>query len=287
MDSYSIWKNQQLEDKDLEDELERIQGDEQAIWDRFRCDLAFGTGGLRGLIGVGTNRINIYTVAKATQGLANYLNLNVKNKDISVAIAYDSRIKGELFTRKAASVLAANGITVYVYPELMPTPALSFAVRYLKCDAGICVTASHNPAEYNGYKVYGDDGCQIGPTFADRVLEEIGKTDIFSGVKSVDYDEALSDGRIKLISEEVFLSFISAVKGQSLLSDEIKKSNSLKIVYTPLNGAGRRSVMSVLQSEPCYEIFVVKEQEMPDGNFPTCPYPNPENPEALVLALEL
>ena len=288
MKEYNVWKSRQLEDPDLVNELNAIEGKEDAIFDRFRCDLAFGTGGLRGLIGVGTNRMNVYTVGRATQGLANCLIMQNKTKKrLSVAIAHDSRIKGELFTRKAASVLAANGIKVLVYDELAPTPALSFAVRYYGCDAGICVTASHNPAVYNGYKVYGSDGCQIGPEIADVVLEEIGKTDIFDGVKTVDYDEALKNGDIQLIGDEVFEAFFKAVEGEALINDEIRKGDKLKVVYTPLNGAGRRSVTEVLSRESSYDVTVVKEQEAPDGNFPTCPYPNPENPEALKLALEL
>ncbi len=288
MQAYNEWRNRKLDDADLEKELVEIEGDENAIFDRFRCDLEFGTGGLRGLLGAGTNRMNIYTVGRATQGLANCLILqNRTKKKLSVAIAYDSRNKGELFTRRAASVLAANGITVFVYSELAPTPALSFAVRYYGCDAGICVTASHNPAVYNGYKVYGSDGCQLGPALAGVILQEIGKTDIFEGVKTVDYDEAVKRGLIIHINDEVFRAFIESVKKESLLSDDVRNGEKLKIVYTPLNGAGRRSVMEALSSESCYDVTVVKEQEFPDGNFPTCPYPNPENPEAIKLALEL
>ena len=288
MEIFNEWKEHKLDDADLTRELDEIKEDEKAIFDRFRCDLEFGTGGLRGLIGVGTNRMNIYTVGRATQGLANCLNKQAEEgKKLSVAIAYDSRNKGELFTRRAASILAANGIKVFVYSELAPTPALSFAVRYYGCDAGICVTASHNPAVYNGYKVYGADGCQIGPAMADVILEEIGKTDIFNGVKLVDYDEAVKDGKIVLVNDEVFNAFFTEVKKESLLSDDVRNGDKLKIVYTPLNGAGRRSVTTVLATESCYDVTVVKEQEMPDGNFPTCPYPNPENPEALTLALDL
>lgn len=287
MEAYNNWKKYATLDPDIQKELDEIAGDENAIFDRFRCDLTFGTGGLRGVIGAGTNRMNIYTVGRATQGLANSLRkANKTKKKLSVAIAYDSRIKGELFTRRAASILAANGITVFVYSELAPTPALSFAVRYYGCDAGICVTASHNPAIYNGYKVYGDDGCQIGPTVADSILEEIGKTDIFDGVKTVDYDEAVAKGLIIPICDEVFAAFISEVKKQSLL-DESVGGEKLNIVYTPLNGAGRRCVTEILCNNKSYNVSVVEEQEMPDGNFPTCPYPNPENPEALTLALKL
>ena len=288
MDIYNEWKKYATLDEDIQKELNDIAGDEKAVFERFRCDLTFGTGGLRGIIGAGTNRMNIYTVGRATQGLANSLIKNNRTKKkLSVAIAYDSRNKGELFTKRAASILAANGITVFVYSELAPTPALSFAVRYYGCDAGICVTASHNPAIYNGYKVYGNDGCQIGPAIADSILEEIGNTDIFKDVKTLDYDDAVSKGLIILIGDEVFNAFISEVKKESLFNETVAESEKLNIVYTPLNGAGRRCVTDVLCSNKNYNVSVVKEQEMPDGNFPTCPYPNPENPEALVLALKL
>lgn len=288
MELYFNWKKRVLDDADLNTELDAIEGNEKEIFDRFRCDLAFGTGGLRGLIGAGTNRMNIYTVGKATQGLADCLNMqNTSGKELSVAIAYDSRNKGELFARRCASILVANGIKVYVYSELAPTPALSFAVRFYGCDAGICVTASHNPAVYNGYKVYNAVGCQIGPAMADVILAQMDKTDIFDGIKLADYEKAVEDGKIVLVDKEVFAAFFECVKGESLLSDDVRNGEPLKIVYTPLNGAGRRSVTTVLSSESCYDVTVVKEQEMPDGNFPTCPYPNPENPQALELALSL
>ena len=288
MEAYNNWKKYAVLDADVQKELDDIAGDEAAIFDRFRCDLTFGTGGLRGVIGAGTNRMNIYTVGRATQGLANSLNkANKTKKKLSVAIAHDSRIKGELFTERAASILAANGITVFVYSELAPTPALSFAVRYYGCDAGICITASHNPAIYNGYKVYGEDGCQIGPTIADSILEEIGKTDIFEDVKTVDYNEALEKGLIVPIGDEVFNAFIAEVKKESILDESAVDEEKLNIVYTPLNGAGRRCVTEIICNNKNYNVSIVKEQEMPDGNFPTCPYPNPENPEALTLALKL
>ncbi len=288
MNLYFNWKNRVLDDADLNRELDEIEGNEKEIFERFRCDLAFGTGGLRGLIGAGTNRMNIYTVGKATQGLADCLNIqNTSGKELSVAIAYDSRNKGELFARRCASILVANGIKVYVYSELAPTPALSFAVRFYGCDAGICVTASHNPAVYNGYKVYDAVGCQIGPAMADVILAQMDKTDIFDGIKISDYEKAVKDGKIVLVDKEVFEAFFECVKGESLISDDVRNGDALKIVYTPLNGAGRRSVTTVLASEPCYDVTVVKEQEMPDGNFSTCPYPNPENPQALELALAL
>ncbi len=288
MNLYNEWRARKLDDTSLTEELALIEGNEKEIFERFRCDLAFGTGGLRGLIGAGTNRMNIYTVGKATQGLAAcLLKQNESAKELSVAIAYDSRNKGELFTRHCASILAANGIKVYVYSELAPTPALSFAVRYFGCDAGICVTASHNPAVYNGYKVYGSDGCQLGPVMADVILDEMSRIDIFDGVKLTDYDEAVKSGMIVLVDKEVFEAFFENVKGQSLLTDDVRAGEPLKVVYTPLNGAGRRSVTTVLATESCFDVAVVKEQEMPDGNFPTCTYPNPENPDALTLALDL
>ena len=210
MEVYYEWLKQKLDDDDLTKELKEIEGKEDEIFERFRCDLEFGTGGLRGILGAGTNRMNIYTVGRATQGLANSLKSENKgkNKELSVAIAYDSRNKGRLFAERCASILAANGIKVYLYSELAPTPALSFAVRYYKCDAGICVTASHNPAEYNGYKVYGDDGCQLGPALADVILSEIGKTDIFTGVKLTDYNSAVESGKISaalLKSENIII----------------------------------------------------------------------------------
>lgn len=287
-DIYSDWKKHKLSDPELTCELEGIADDEKEIFDRFRCDLAFGTGGLRGVIGAGTNRMNVYTVGRATQGLANCLKKqNADASDISVVIARDSRNKGELFVQRAASVLAANGIRVYVFAEVMPTPALSFAVRYFGCDAGICVTASHNPAIYNGYKVYDSEGCQIGPSMADVILEEIGKTDIFDGVLEVAYADAVADGRITVADDGMFNAFVNRVMEESLLSDDVRNGEPLKIVYTPLNGAGYRSVTTALAKESCYDVTLVKEQIAPDGNFPTCPYPNPENDEAIALALKL
>lgn len=285
---YNEWKTRKLSDVDLTNELAEIEGNEKEIYDRFRCDLAFGTGGLRGVLGVGTNRMNVYTVGRATQGLADCLiSQNSKNKALSVVIARDSRNKGELFTQRAASVLAANGIKVYLFSEIMPTPALSFAVRYFGCDAGICVTASHNPAIYNGYKVYDNVGCQIGPAMADVILDFIGKTDIFDGVKEIAYDEGIEKGLIVVADDGMFNAFVDRVMQESLLSDEVRAGEPLKIVYTPLNGAGFRPVTAALAREACYNVTLVEEQIAPDGNFPTCPYPNPENEAAIKLALEL
>lgn len=201
MTEYERWHSMKLDDPDLTEELNAIEGNAEEINDRFYRELEFGTGGLRGVIGAGTNRINIYTVRKATQGLANYL--NKKTSHASVAIAYDSRIKSDVFAKAAAEVLAANGITAHLYPQLMPTPALSFAVRHLKCDAGICITASHNPAKYNGYKAYGSDGCQVALEMADAILDEINRLDIFRDVKHMDYDTAVEQGSIKAIGEDV------------------------------------------------------------------------------------
>jgi phosphoglucomutase len=278
---WNEWKNHYLADADLMNELDSIKQNESEIIDRFYRELEFGTGGLRGVIGAGTNRMNIYTVAKATQGYSNYLK---KQTDFpSVAIAYDSRIKSDVFAKKAAEVFAANGIHVYIYPELMPTPSLSFAVRYLKCAGGIVITASHNPSKYNGYKVYGNDGCQITTEAASSILSEIVNLDIFNDVNSISFDEAQSIGRISYIEEEVVKAYLDAVSGQTLCGEEINKG--LSIVYTPLNGSGLKCVTRVLRENGFTNISVVPEQENPDGNFPTCPYPNPEMKEALELGL--
>lgn len=284
MDLYKVWTRNELEDLDLSEELAAISGDTDAIKDRFYRDLEFGTGGLRGVIGAGTNRMNIYTIRKATQGLANYLNETCASA--SVAISFDSRIKSDLFAKEAAGVLAANGIKVYIYDHLMPTPCLSFAVRELKCDAGIMVTASHNPAKYNGYKVYGNDGCQITIETADRVLDLIGKVDIFHGVKIQKFDDAINDGSVEYIKPEVEQDYLQKVLEQAQDIEAAKKAN-LKVVYTPLNGTGNLPVRAILDMIGIKNIHVVKEQEMPDGTFKTCPFPNPEIPEALALGLEL
>ncbi len=279
---YNEWKNYKLADSDLTIELDSIKESETEINDRFYRELEFGTGGLRGVLGVGTNRMNIYTVAKATQGYSNYLKKLILTP--SVAIAYDSRIKSDLFARKAAEVFAANGIHVYIYPKLMPTPSLSFAVRYLKCAGGIVVTASHNPSKYNGYKVYGNDGCQITTEVAANILAEIDTLKIFENVNSVSFEEALLQGKISYIDENVVSAYLKAVSDQKLCGDEIDKS--ISIVYTPLNGSGLMCVKRVLKENGFTNISVVEEQEKPDGNFPTCPYPNPEMKEALELGLK-
>lgn len=281
---YQTWIKTDLEDADLRDELAAINGDTDAIKDRFYRDLEFGTGGLRGVIGAGTNRMNIYTIRKATQGLANYL--NKESDSPSVAISYDSRIKSDKFAVEAARVLSANGIKVYIYDKLMPTPCLSYAVRELKCNAGIMVTASHNPAKYNGYKVYGSDGCQLTIEAADRVLAEIGTVDIFHGVKIEDFDVAINDGNIEYISQDVELNYLNNVKAQAINEDSGKKAG-LKVVYTPLNGTGNIPVRRILDMVGIENVIVVPEQEEPDGTFKTCPFPNPEIPEALDLGLKL
>ncbi len=285
MSEYERWLAQELDDKDLTEELEAIKGQPEEINDRFYRDLEFGTAGLRGVIGAGTNRMNVYTVRKATQGLANYLNKhNTEGKPLSVAIAYDSRNKGVLFSEESAAVLAAAGIKAYIYPELMPTPALSFAVRHLGCDAGINVTASHNPAKYNGYKAYGPDGCQITADMADGITEEMNNIDIFADVKKVDFNEAVKAGTVEYIGEETVTAFLDAVQAESILGGD---AGNLKVVYTPLNGAGKKCVLAILERIGVKDVTVVPEQAEPDGNFPTCPYPNPEIREALQKGIEL
>ena len=283
MTEYERWLQQPLDDQDLTEELQSIQGQEDEINDRFYRELEFGTAGLRGVIGAGTNRMNVYTVRKATQGLSNYLLKHAEGKPQSVAIAYDSRIKGVLFSKESAAVLAANGIKAYIYPQLMPTPALSYAVRHLKCDAGICVTASHNPAKYNGYKAYGSDGCQITADMADGITQEIGALDIFADVKKMDFEEGRKQGLIEYIGDETMGAFLDDVYKESLTGD----ASNLKLVYTPLNGAGRVCVLRILERIGIKDVTVVPWQEYPGGNFPTCPYPNPEFREALQKGLEL
>ena len=262
------------------DVLEELrQMDETQIEDAFYRDLAFGTGGLRGVIGAGTNRMNVYVVAKASQGLANYLGAGA-----SVVIGYDSRIKSDTFARAAAGVFAANGITVYFWPELLPVPTVSFAVRRLGASAGVMVTASHNPSKYNGYKVYGPDGCQITTEAADTILSEIRALDVFTDVKSMVFEDGVQTGLIRYIEEDVLTTFIEEVKAQSVLfGDEIDRD--VAIVYSPLNGTGLKPVTRALKESGFTSITVVEEQRKPDGRFPTCPYPNPEIREAMELGL--
>lgn len=286
MDLYKLWSKNATDDTDLGEELAAISNDVDAIKDRFYRDLAFGTGGLRGVIGAGTNRMNIYTIRKATQGLADYLNENQTGNTPSVAISYDSRIKSTLFAKEAASVLSANGIKVHIYSQLMPTPCASYAVRELGCDAGIMVTASHNPAKYNGYKVYGSDGCQMANEPADRVYELIQKVDIFQGVKTENFEKAVEDGSICFIDTVVEEKYYLEVLKQQC-DEEVTKKAGLKVVYTPLNGTGNIPVRTVLKRMGVADVTVVPEQENPDGNFTTCPFPNPEIPEALQLGLNM
>ena len=284
MESYNQWCQSASDDKDLIAELESIKDNKDEIYERFYRSLEFGTAGLRGVIGAGTNRMNIYVVRHATQGLANYV--NSKFGGGAVAISHDSRIKADLFMIEAAKVLAANGIKAYITSELQPTPVLSFLVRDLKCQAGIMVTASHNPARYNGYKAYGEDGCQMTDVAAGIVYDEICKLDIFKDVKTMDFDEAISKGLIEYVADEVYDRYIGNVKKQQI-NEGICKGADLKVVYTPLNGTGNKLVRRVLGEIGVEDIKIVKEQEMPDGNFTTCPYPNPEIKEALQKGLEL
>ena len=284
MDNYARWKQRAIEDPDLLDELKSIAGQDEEILDRFYRELAFGTGGLRGVIGAGENRMNIYTVRKATQGLADYL--NASGSENAVAISFDSRIKSPLFAREAARVLAANGIKVHIFDELEPTPVLSFAVRSLHCQAGIMITASHNPAKYNGYKCYGADGCQMTAADANAVTAYIRKVEIFDGVKAADYSEAVRDGRIQVIGPELLEDFLQHVAGEQLRPG-ICHEVPLSVVYTPLNGTGNKPVREMLHRIGVSALAVVPEQEKPDGNFPTAPYPNPEIRQAFACALKL
>lgn len=281
---YNEWLENAVEDKDLTAELESIKNNEDEIYDRFYTALKFGTAGLRGIIGAGTNRMNIYVVRQATQGLANYV-IKKYGKG-SVAISHDSRIKADLFMNEAARVLAANGIKVYITSELQPTPVLSYLVRYFKCQAGIMVTASHNPAAYNGYKAYGEDGCQMTDVAANTVYDEISKLDMFKDVKIADFDEAVSNGMIEYVDESVYDTYLEKVMEQQV-NPGICEGADLKVVYTPLNGTGNKLVRKVLGKIGVKDVIVVPEQELPDGNFTTCPYPNPEIKEALAKGLEL
>ena len=278
---YQLWLEKTANNEELQMELKSIEQDAVAIEDRFYRELEFGTGGLRGVLGAGTNRMNVYTVAKATQGYSNYLVHAFENP--AVAIGHDSRIHSDLFSETAAAVFAANGIRVYLYPKLMPTPALSFAVRDLGCCGGIVVTASHNPAKYNGYKVYGSDGCQITTEAAKKIQKEIDGVDAFRDVKQGDFAQLLEEGKISYIGEDTVERYLAAIAGSSVLPAGIDKNVS--IVYTPLNGAGISCVPDSLKRNGFTNITLVEEQKDPDGNFPTCPYPNPEIREALEMGL--
>ena len=284
LDDYKRWMNADLEDPALKAELESIEGNEEEIKDRFAVALKFGTAGLRGVLGAGTNRMNIYVVRQATQGLANWVKTQGGNQ--LVAISYDSRINSDVFAKTAACVLAANGIKVRIYDALMPVPALSFATRYYKANAGIMVTASHNPAKYNGYKAYGPDGCQMTDEAADIVYAEIQKTDILTGAKLISFEEGMEKGLIAYVGDDCKEALYDAIKARSVRPG-ICKTAGLKLVYSPLNGSGLVPVMRVLKDIGIDDITIVPEQQYPDGNFPTCPYPNPEIFEALRLGLEL
>ncbi|NBK93977.1 phospho-sugar mutase [bacterium 1XD21-13] len=284
LEDYKRWLEADLEDSALTEELESIKGNEEEIKDRFAVALKFGTAGLRGVLGAGSNRMNIYVVRQATQGLANWVKTQGGNQ--LVAISYDSRINSDVFARTAACVLAANGIKVRIYDALMPVPALSFATRFYEANAGIMVTASHNPAKYNGYKAYGPDGCQMTDEAADIVYAEIQKTDILDGAKMMDFDEGMKAGLIAYVGDECKEALYDAIKARSV-RPSICETAGLKLVYSPLNGSGLVPVTRILKDIGISDITIVPEQQYPDGNFPTCPYPNPEIFEALRLGLEL
>jgi len=300
-EKFELWLKNATGDDDLAKELKAInkklknavqnsdkdatQEIENDLEERFYRELEFGTGGLRGIIGAGTNRINHYTVAHATQGLADFIQMRNSHSP-SVAIAFDSRNKSSYFARVAAQVLAANGIKCYVYKDIMPTPMLSFAVRRLKCTAGIVITASHNPAEYNGYKVYGSDGSQLTIGDSEVIVNRMSKTDLFNDVQIADFDDAYDEGLITSIDKDVIDDYFAQVKAQSIHRN-ICAGSGLKIVFTPLNGAGNKPVRRILKEIGVTDVIVVPEQEKPDGAFPTCPYPNPEFREALGLGIDL
>ena len=283
-EEYKRWLDAKLEDPALVSELKAIEGQDEEIKDRFAVALKFGTAGLRGVLGAGSNRMNIYVVRQATQGLANWVKTQGGNQ--LVAISYDSRINSDVFARNAAQVLAANGIKVRIYDALMPVPALSFATRYYQANAGIMITASHNPAKYNGYKAYGPDGCQMTDAAAAIVYSEIQKTDILTGAKMMGFEDGLAAGLIEYVGEDCKEALYDAIKARSVRPG-LCKTAGLKLVYSPLNGSGLVPVMRVLSDIGIDDITIVPEQKNPDGNFPTCPYPNPEIFEALRLGLEL
>ncbi len=281
---YNEWLEKAVYDPDLTAELENIKGNEEEILDRFYRELEFGTAGLRGVIGAGTNRMNYYTVGRATQGLSDFLNKNYENP--SIAIGYDSRIKSEYFAKEAAKILAANGIKVYIYVELEPTPCLSYAIRKYRTSSGIILTASHNPGKYNGYKCYDSNGYQMTDEEAEETYGFIQKVDYFTGIKSMDFDEAAEKGLIEYIGEETIASFLDEVEKQCVNPGICKKAK-LRVIYTPLNGTGNKPVRAILKRIGIDEVYVVPEQELPDGNFPTCPFPNPEIKQAFECALKM
>lgn len=282
---YDRWLKYGRENQELIEELLEIKAQEEKIQDAFYKNLEFGTGGLRGILGAGTNRMNVYTVAKASQGLADYVNEKFSEEQRSIAVSYDSRIHSKDFAETAAQVFAANGIQVYIYDELMPTPCLSFAVRELGCAAGVMVTASHNPGEYNGYKVYGADGCQITTEAAKEIYEKIERNDIFTQVSQISLEEAKDNHKVNYIPAAVYEKFLQCVQEQSVLGEKEEIDKNVSIVYSPLNGTGLKPVLDSLKRAGYGQITVVKEQEKPDGRFPTCPYPNPEIREAMSLGM--
>ena len=284
LEAYKRWMETELEDAALTAELQSIEGNEEEIKDRFAISLSFGTAGLRGVLGAGTNRMNIYVVRQATQGLANWVKTQGGNQ--LVAVSYDSRINSDVFAKETAKVLAANGIKVRIYDALMPVPALSFATRYYEANAGVMVTASHNPAKYNGYKAYGPDGCQMTDDAAAVVYAEIQKTDILTGAKIMSFEEGMAAGLIEYVGDDCKEALYDAIKSRSVRPG-LCKTAGLKLVYSPLNGSGLVPVMRILNDIGIDDITIVPEQQYPDGNFPTCPYPNPEIFEALRLGLEL
>lgn len=281
---YNEWLEKAVEDADLKAELEEVKGNDEEILDRFYRSLEFGTAGLRGVIGAGTNRMNYYTVCRATQGLADFLNKHFENP--TIAIGYDSRIKSDYFSIEAAKVLAANGVKVYLYKELQPTPCLSFAIRYFHTSSGIILTASHNPAKYNGYKCYNSNGYQMTDEEAAETYEFIQKVDYFTGIKSMDFDEAVSKGLIEYMGDEVIEKFLDEVQKQCI-NPEACANADLKVIYSPLNGTGNKPVRKILDRIGVKNVYVVPEQELPDGNFPTCPFPNPEIKQAFECGLKM
>ena len=284
LDEYKRWMAAELEDADLKPELAKIEGNDDEIKDRFAVALKFGTAGLRGVLGAGTNRMNIYVVRQATQGLANWV--KTQGGSQTVAISYDSRLKSDIFAKTAAGVLAANGIKVRIYDALMPVPALSFATRYYQCNAGIMVTASHNPAKYNGYKAYGPDGCQMTDDAAAIVYDEIQKTDVLTGAKYISFAEGVEQGLIRFVGDDCKKALYDAIEARQVRPG-LCKTAGLKLVYSPLNGSGLVPVTHVLNDMGITDITIVPEQEYPNGYFTTCSYPNPEIFEALKLGLEL
>ncbi|MBR2724253.1 MAG: phospho-sugar mutase [Ruminococcus sp.] len=284
LDLYNEWLEKATDDEALIDELKSIEGNDKEIHDRFYQQLKFGTAGLRGTLGAGTNRMNIYVVRQATQGLANYV--NKKFGGGAVAISHDSRNNADVFMIEAARVLAANGIKAYITSELQPTPVLSYLVRHFSCQAGIMITASHNPAAYNGYKAYGEDGCQMTDVSAGIVYDEICSLDMFAGAKLCNFDEAVKSGLIEYVDDSVYTEYLAEVKKQQI-NPGICEGSEISVVYTPLNGTGNKLVRRVLKEIGIENVSIVKEQELPDGNFTTCPFPNPEIKEALELGLKM